>query len=833
MWCLAAAYCRQSPGWCICAMMNRLRGAVLNRLRRWLARRLVGRAIVRRARVRALAVLMVTAVAALVVAVVSHLAWPPVVLGILCTLPALYLAWLAVPGVVSTPETAAAEMPARGRPAAEWDLRRLGVHAAISVPGVADEVPPEYVPRDVDGGEFGVRAQVAAAARRGGFVLLVGGSSVGKTRCAAEAVTALLPDWRLVHPGEPSQVAALAAAPARRMVVWLDELQHYLDGPGGLTAAVVRALVNPPHPAVVIGTLWPDLYTGYTAVPAPGGADPHARERQLLDLAAVVRIGPAFTPAEQARARAAAARDARLKVALAAAGYGLTQTLAAAPQLVARWYDAQAADPYAWAVLTAALDAARLGVRSPLGDDFLHAAAPGYCTSQQQAEAPRNWFEQALDYATGTVLGAAAALTPAGVGMGQVAGYAAADYLVQHATRERRGARMPASTWEAALSHLHDPADTTRLADSAANRLLYCYAIPLYRHAADAGDRAAAYRLAGLLAQRGDLDEAEQILRARADAGDEHAAGQLTDLLTDRGDPDEAEQILRARADAGDEHAAWRLADLLTDRGDLDGLRARADARDEHAARRLTDLLVDRGDLDWVRARADAGDEHADRRLPQLLAQRGDLDGLRARADAGDGNAAGWLAGLLYDRGDLDGLRARARRRRRERRCMAGWAVGPARQPGRVARLRGRRRRERRRVAGWAAVRPRRPGRVARPGRRRRRARRRAADRSADRPRRPGRGRTDTARPRRRRRRARRRAADRSADRPRRPGRGRTGAARPRRRRRRARRLAAGRAAGAARRPGRGRTGTARPRRRRRRERRLAAARAADPAGPG
>ena len=49
----------------------------------------------------------------------------------------------------------------------EADPRRLGVHAAISVPGVPDEVPPEYVPRDVDAAEFGVRARVAAAARAG------------------------------------------------------------------------------------------------------------------------------------------------------------------------------------------------------------------------------------------------------------------------------------------------------------------------------------------------------------------------------------------------------------------------------------------------------------------------------------------------------------------------------------------------------------------------------------------------------------------------------------------------------------------------------------------
>ena len=227
---------------------------------------------------------------------------------------------------------------------------------------------------------------------------------------------ALLPDWWLVHPAGPAEIAALAAAPAPRTVVWLDELQRYLDGEHGLTGGVVRALLNGPHPAVIIGTLWPDRYTAYTTVPGPGGADPRAREREVLDLAAVVRIGPAFSPAEQDRARAAAARDRRLRIALEAAGYGLTQTLAAAPQLVARWQDAQTASPYGWAVLTAALDAARLGARAPLSTDLLRAAAVGYCTSQQQAEAPDNWFEQALAYATGKLHGAAAALSPAGAG---------------------------------------------------------------------------------------------------------------------------------------------------------------------------------------------------------------------------------------------------------------------------------------------------------------------------------------------------------------------------------------------------------------------------------
>ncbi len=458
--------------------------------------------------------------------------------------------------------------------------RLLGVHDAIQVEEKVPGELPVYVPRDIDDG---LRAELAANAQQGCFVLLIGGSSVGKTRTLYEAVMAALPDWWLVHPAGPDEVAALAAAPPRT-VVWLDELQRYLDGQHGLTGAVVRALLTATNPAVIIGTLWPDRYNTYAAVPAPGAADPHAREREVLDLAAVIRTAPEFSPAEKDRARAAAARDRRLAVALEPAGYGLTQTLAAAPQLVARWQDARTADPYAWAVLTAALDVARLGARAPLSSDLLRAAAPGYCTSRQQAEAPGNWFEKALAYATEELRGAAAALNPVGAGMGQLAGYTVADYLIQHASRERRYARVPTSTWDAVLCYVHDPADAAWLAASARNRLLYCYAIPLYRRAADAGDSDAVRRLAELLAQRGDLDGATQLLRGWIDAGDSNAAGWLADQLADHGDLDGATQLLRTLADAGDRLAAMELTELLAERGDLDGLRARADAADHDAA---------------------------------------------------------------------------------------------------------------------------------------------------------------------------------------------------------------------------------------------------------
>jgi hypothetical protein len=94
-------------------------------------------------------------------------------------------------------------------------------------------------------------------------------------------------------------------------------------------------------------------------------------------------------------------------------------------------------------------------------------------------------------------------------------------------------------TWDAILSHLRDPADTARLGDSARGRLLYRYAIPLYHHAADAGDDHAAGRLARLLADRGDLDG----LRALAAAGDADAAGRLAVVLIREGWGEEAERL--------------------------------------------------------------------------------------------------------------------------------------------------------------------------------------------------------------------------------------------------------------------------------------------------
>ncbi|WP_214108597.1 hypothetical protein [Acrocarpospora catenulata] len=549
--------------------------------------------------------------------------------------------------------------------------RHMGVHKPIDVPGATTDLPA-YISRDIDIGPRSVRTLIRAAADsgQGGMVLLVGGSSAGKTRCAYEAITAEVPDWWLLHPDSADHIAKAAAARPARLVVWLDELQRYLPA---LTAATARRLMS--SGAVLVGTLWPDRYTAYTTRPAGGQPDPYALERELVGLAEVIDVADNFTSAERARAqKIAESGDARITLALKSTDYGLTQVIAAAPQLIQRWRNAAAAEagPYAAAVLNAAIDATRLGVRSPLTTDLLRAAAPGYCTLRQRATAPSNWFEVALAYATTTLNGAASALAPTAPPgpidqMGQIHGYLVADYLQQQAGAERRWAIAPGSLWRALTTHLTDADDQRLAADAAMSRLLYCFAEPLFAAAADSGRELAGaenilhrlyaqQQLALLLHKQVDTDR----LQARSDAGDLHAREQLALLLREQGDADR----LRARSDAGDLYARDQLAELLREQGDADRLQARSDAGDLYARDQLAELLREQGDLDRLQALADAdantNDWHAYEQLVMLLHERGDLDRLQALADAGDRYALDHLAELLSERDDLNGLQALA-----------------------------------------------------------------------------------------------------------------------------------------------------------------------------
>ena len=433
----------------------------MDRLRRWLSRGPTRRADVRRARVTALALLAVTAAAAVLVAVLSHQAWPPVLVSILGTLPALYVAWLAVPGVISPPEPA--KKLVYGRPAARWNPVDLGVHQVIGGGPM-----PAYIRRLHD--EL-LRAVLDPAVPASRLVVARGGSSTGKTRAAYEAVAGRLADWQLDY---PLNVAALkerldAGIPART-VLWLGELRQYADADGGpaVLGRLADLLQGEGH--LMITSMWPEQWTTYISAARAGSgtADPAGVAGRLLERLPELtgsdpaRIDPArggvidvpdrFTATEMATA--AAAGDSVLAGAVAAAaGAGqegqVTQYLAGVPDLLLR-HAGPGGDPYGQAVIAAAMDATRLGHAGPLPAVLLQEAAVGYLTGPQRTLSIESWRDTALAWATTELKGAVRALQPVPPPESTgVAGYTVADYLIQYAIRERRYARVPLSTWNA------------------------------------------------------------------------------------------------------------------------------------------------------------------------------------------------------------------------------------------------------------------------------------------------------------------------------------------------------------------------------------------------
>jgi tetratricopeptide (TPR) repeat protein len=559
--------------------------------------------------------------------------------------------------------------------------RLLGVHAAIQVAGADSELPP-YVPRDVD---EALRAAIGAAAGHGGFVLLIGESSVGKTRTLHEAVKAALPEWWLLHPADAETIETFAAAPTPRTVLWLDELQTYLDQPGGVPTWTVRTLIN--AGVVIVATLWPNQYYADVA-PRELNRSGRGNVPELSRLANVFAV-PEVLSREERRRGEALAGDGRIRIALDTMDAGFTQVLAAGPELVRRWEHAP--DPFGKALITAALDARRIGVSRPLDRPLLEAAAAGYLHPTQQATAPIDWFERALAYASEPLHGAASALSPVPAGIGRIAGYTTADYLYQHALRVRRTIHAPGALWQALVDQNH-PEEAFDLGRSAHHRGRPEVARELYTLAAQAGDPRAAHLLIDLLAERGEVDAALAVivqhtgpgdgyaadrmidllaakgdvanLRERAESGDGYAAGQLAAVLADQGQVDEAIAVLRQPAETGDGYVAERLAALLAAHGRLDELRHRDAAGDRHAAYHLVEAAVANLDLPQLRQRADRGDPIAAARLADMLVARDEvaeaLTVLRPHDDRNDPAIAERLAVCLARQGRLDELQSRA-----------------------------------------------------------------------------------------------------------------------------------------------------------------------------
>ncbi|MFF0001510.1 hypothetical protein [Streptomyces avermitilis] len=294
----------------------------------------------------------------------------------------------------------------RPRPVRSWTPKRLGVHPAIpghpAGPDGAGFVLPAYVSRPHDDR---LHTRLAAAVTDSTSLLVVvrGESCTGKTRTAFQALTAVPDDFHLLFPADADSLLAMLAADALgpRTVLWLNEAQHYLDGPAGeaAAAALLRRL-DTDGPFIALATLWPDRDKALTTTPTAGKDDAHRQARALLAQADYIHLPPSFA-AHLDTVRHMALRDASLAAALETGGTDVTQVLAAGPDLVAHYEHTDGPHGvYGKALISVAMDAYRLGITGPLLLAFLHDAAPGYVTDSERAAAdPDTWFSDALTHA--------------------------------------------------------------------------------------------------------------------------------------------------------------------------------------------------------------------------------------------------------------------------------------------------------------------------------------------------------------------------------------------------------------------------------------------------
>ncbi|MFE7276421.1 tetratricopeptide repeat protein [Streptomyces sp. NPDC057623] len=573
------------------------------------------------------------------------------------------------------------DRPGPGRMITEWEPHDLEIHPAghsKTVDG-SDEPGtrplPGYVRRDHD--RVLAEAVEDVVAGRSRIVVLVGTSSTGKTRACWEAVQPLAErGWRLWHPFDPTRAEAALEDLNRvqpRTVVWLNEAQHYLGHreAGERIAAALQTLLTTPErgPVLVLGTLWNEYDTRYTALPSSEGQDPHSRARELLS-GRTLSVPEAFDAQALAAAKALADDGDRLLTdALTRVGADgrLAQDLAGAPELLHRY---ERATPAGRAVLEAAMDARRLGVGLHLPQAFLTDAASDYLTDNEYDQLTEDWAEQAFAELAKPVHGKQAPLhrttprprrrppspsLPVDPPRPATAGsmLRLADYLEQHGRTTRSPLCPPASFWHAAYTHLTHPDDLDNLVEAAEDRHRLQWAHHLRHRAADHGSISALCVLAGMREDVGEQQEAESLYRRAADLGDTDVLFHLAVLREGASDREGADRLVRQAAAHGNISVLYELAELREEAGDRDGAEALARLAADHGSA---------GVLHRVAVlREEAGDRASAERLYELAADHASVDALYIlaviREERGDRDGAERLYRRAADHGDPDVLR--------------------------------------------------------------------------------------------------------------------------------------------------------------------------------
>ncbi|WP_344469601.1 tetratricopeptide repeat protein [Kitasatospora kazusensis] len=304
------------------------------------------------------------------------------------------------------------------------DPLAVGVHPAEWSP----EGAPAYVARDVE-------PELRRILTDHQFILLLGESTAGKTRLAYETARTLFPERLFVRPlgkeALPLAFEQIRRHRRRGSLLWLDDLECYL-GAGGLAERELAALLaERPGQVTVLATMRAEEHRRYDAREESrltgSDRDLWRTERGVIQAARTIRVARRWSEPECERA-VRVAEDPRIERALRSrARFGVCEVLASGPALLDSWRDgwAPGANPRGAALVAAAVDCRRLGLRRPLPQEWLAelhqmylADRGGEALKPEPLGSAIAWASQAAHATSSLLIGS------------PVAGWTAFDYLL-------------------------------------------------------------------------------------------------------------------------------------------------------------------------------------------------------------------------------------------------------------------------------------------------------------------------------------------------------------------------------------------------------------------
>jgi len=439
-----------------------------------------------------------------------------------------------------------------------------GLNAAARFSELHD-LPP-YVQRDMDDA-FRSAIRRVKDESTGGLFVLVGAPLSGKTRTQYEAVRAILPDWTWYVPNSlvDLQREIESQRSLRKKVIWLDELDKYLEGEHPLEPGSVRRLISRGVGAIIMGNLWPAQFEKFKQRPLPKPSedlteDALSGQRYILRMAHVFNLPPRLSSDERARAEVLGRMDIRIRQALASTQYTFTQVLGSAPDLIQHW---QQADTYAKAVLDASIDLRRSGYALPIPKDLLQQAAETLLDASAKAAAPLDWFDQAMEYSTRLLQGRVKALIPVSATAGNTDGYTVADFIQEEAIKERGHLPIPLGIWEVLRASDLTPFELLNLGRNARIRLNLDYAEEFLLKSFRVSPGTSWLYLIDLYDQQDRLTDMEPILREAVSRGLPGSRGRLAVLYQRLGQTEELVQVLTEAQRSGEVESLWLLRWLV------------------------------------------------------------------------------------------------------------------------------------------------------------------------------------------------------------------------------------------------------------------------------